>query len=43
MQNAYARNKGSDPPGQDPDAITDLDGVTRPGNISDLGCYTWTE
>lgn len=41
--NAFAREKGFDDFSADPEAFSDLDGVTRPSNITDLGCYTFTE
>ncbi|MBP8822908.1 MAG: hypothetical protein KBH07_04645 [Flavobacteriales bacterium] len=40
-ENAFVRHKGSDPFGQDSQATFDLDGVLRPSDISDLGCYTF--
>lgn len=41
--NAFAREKGFDDFSADPEAFSDLDGVTRPSNLTDLGCYTFTE
>lgn len=45
--NAYAREKGNDPPNgpdYDPEAVFDLDGVLRfSPQQSDLGCYTYNE
>lgn len=41
QDNAYARIKGFDPFGLDPEAVNDLDGVLRPSDQSDLGCYTY--
>src|SRR5690606_824292 len=40
--NAFAREKGLDD-FLNPVALSDLDGVLRPSNITDLGCYTFTE
>ena len=40
-QNAFARNKGFDPFGADEEATFDLDGILRPSDLSDLGCYTF--
>lgn len=40
-ENANARGKGYDPFGEDPVATFDLDGVQRPNDQSDLGCYTY--
>ncbi len=40
VPNAFAAGKGLDPFGADPLAAYDLDGVLRPSDQSDLGCYT---
>jgi len=40
-ENAFVRNKGFDPFGADLEATYDLDGVIRPSDQSDLGCYTF--
>lgn len=41
-ENAFARFKGYDPFGEDPEAAYDLDGELRPSSDqSDLGCYTF--
>lgn len=39
--NAFVRNKGMDSAGVDPVAVYDLDGVVRPNDQADLGCYTF--
>ena len=39
-ENAYARNKGLDDFGTDPEAFNDLDNVVRAWDgVPDLGCY----
>ena len=42
-ENAYARDKGSDDFGADPDAFNDLDNNVRAADgVPDLGCYEYT-